>query len=70
MWAFDFIFRSSILSFSWQRIVFFRVSDAMFKLEEKNNIDNTPMLTVAAKQCCTKPRPFAVRAQGAGREQN
>jgi len=33
----------------------------LFGFKEKNNVDNTPMSIVAAKQCCIKPRPFAVK---------
>lgn len=27
--------------------------------KKKNNVDNTPVLIVAAKQCCIEPRPLA-----------
>mgnify|MGYP001852787973 CR=1 FL=1 len=35
--------------------------DAMFWFQEKKSVDNTPRFTVAAKQCYTEPRPFAVK---------
>ena len=33
----------------------------MFWFCEENNVDNTSMFIVAAKQCCTEPRPFSVK---------
>jgi len=33
----------------------------MFWFQEKKSVDNTPRFTVAAKQCYTEPRPFAVK---------
>jgi len=30
----------------------------------RNNVDNTPMFIVAAKQCCTEPEPFSVKGPG------
>lgn len=33
----------------------------MFWLWDKNDIDNTPVFVVSAKQCCTEPIPFSVK---------
>ena len=48
------------LGFSWDGIVFFRGSGMMlcFGSRKTNNIDNTPIFIVAAKQCYTGPRTF------------
>ena len=45
------------LSFSCDGILFFRVM-LCFGSRKTNNIDNTPIFIVAAKQCYTEPRLF------------
>jgi len=39
----------------------------MFWFYEKNNVDNTPLFIVAAKQYCIGSRPFLTKAQGASK---
>lgn len=29
--------------------------------KKKTNVDNTPVLTVSAKQCCTESSPFSAK---------
>ena len=49
------------LSFSWDGFAFFRVSDMTlcFGSRTENNVDNTLMFVVAAKQHCREPRPLS-----------
>ena len=52
------------LIFSWDGIVYFKVSDMRlcFGSRRKNNVGNTSVFIVAAKWCCTEPRLFATKS--------